>query len=96
MKQPKTFADALATSAPRRNPPPATTKTRKTTTAAESKATSGRQANRIGKIQVGGYFAPENSRTLKLIALEQSSTVQDLIEEGLRAVFKRYGKEWHE
>ena len=92
MKRPVNLDEALDKSAPLRNPPPATPKTK--TPAATAAST--RQANRVGKTQIAGYFSAENSRTLKQIALDQSSTVQDLIEEGLRAVFKRYGKEWRE
>jgi hypothetical protein len=95
MKQ-SAITSALDASATRRQPPPAAP--REKIEAKPKKATipTGAKGARIGKMQIAGFFSPEVGRTLKLIAVEQSSTAQALIEEGLRAVFKKYGKEWKE
>ena len=40
---------------------------------------------------VGGYFAPEVARRLRMLASEEETTVQELLTEGLRLMFKKRG-----
>lgn len=83
MKQPK-LEQALEISTNRRQPPPAT---------APAKAKE-QAKSRQGKSQIAGFFDPEISRTLRMIAIEQSTTIQSLLEESLKTTFAKYGKEW--
>ena len=94
MKQPLDLSAALDTSDKKRNPPPPASKTRAPKKAIQKIEAT--QTGRTGKTQIAGWFQTEISRTLRLIALEQSTTVQALLEEGLQGIFKRYGKDWPE
>ena len=40
---------------------------------------------------IGGYFAPEVARRLRMLASEEETTVQELLTEGLRLMFKKRG-----
>ena len=90
MKQ-NLLTEALQTSAGKKQAQPAGAKPRK---AANQKAEETPRGGRGNKVQVAGWFTPEVGRDLKIIAAEQNSTVQAMIEEGLRAVFKKHGKAW--
>lgn len=48
--------------------------------------------SRIGKRVISAYIVPEAARQLKLLATENDRTVQDLIEEAINDVFRKYGK----
>jgi len=87
------LTSALQTSATKKQAQPAGAKPRKSSVKKAEEAPRGGRGN---KVQVAGWFAPEVGRTLKFISVEQNTTNQALIEEGLRAVFKRYGKPWPE
>ena len=67
-------------------------KTRKDAAIAGKPQSQGRE----GKSMIGGFFDPEISRLVKILAAKQSTTTQALVEEGLRAVFKKYGEQWPE
>lgn len=43
---------------------------------------------RDGTKHVGGYFSPEVSKQLRLIALDEGSSVQELLGEGIDMVFQ--------
>jgi len=47
---------------------------------------------RIGKKQLAGFFDPAVNRQLKQIALDEESTVQALLAEGINEVFAKRGK----
>lgn len=47
---------------------------------------------RIGKKAVSGYFSPEMSRGLHLLALEQGSSLQALMGEAFDDLMRKYGK----
>ena len=47
---------------------------------------------RIGKKAVSGYFSPEMSRSLHLLALEQGSSLQALMGEAFDDLMRKYGK----
>ena len=46
-------------------------------------ATPGRALARVGKKAVGGYFSPQLSQALNILALEQNTTLQALLGEGI-------------
>ncbi len=71
---PNQFADALK-SAPRepRQPAPAA-----------RAASNGRD----GLKHVGGYFPPEVSKRLRQLAIDEDTTVQDLLAEGIELLFQ--------
>lgn len=87
------FDTALDESAARRNPPPATSKSKTPKAAAPQ---TKQQRSRMGKKPITAFVSQETSRIARMLALEQSCDVQDLVVEGLKHVFKKYGKEWKE
>ena len=48
--------------------------------------------SRIGRVLIGGHFAPEVQTALKIVAAEERTSVQSLIAEGINAVFARRHK----
>ena len=55
-------------------------------------AAAGRSPARIGKKAVSGYFSPELSRALHLLALEQGTNLQALMGEAFDDLMRKYGK----
>lgn len=51
-----------------------------------------KKRSRSGKSQIGGYFPPEVSRQVKIMAAEQGKTVQQLLDEGIHILFEKYGR----
>lgn len=47
---------------------------------------------RVGKKAVSGYFSPELSRAVHLLALEQNTSLQALLGEALDDLLRKYGK----
>lgn len=43
--------------------------------------------SRVGRVLIGGHFAPEVQMELKVLAAQERTTVQQLVAEGLNAVF---------
>jgi hypothetical protein len=58
-------------------------------TAESSSRTAG---SRSGRVLVGGHFASEVQRALRIIAAEEGTTVQALLAEGINTVFAKRGK----
>ena len=54
-------------------------------------ASAHRQASRVGKVPVSGYYAPAVRRQLRRLALDHDTTVQALLGEGLNDLFAKYG-----
>ncbi len=48
--------------------------------------------SRVGRVLIGGHFAPEVQTALKIVAAEERTSVQALIAEGINAVFARRHK----
>ena len=48
--------------------------------------------SRLGRVLVGGHFAPEVQTALKVIAAEERTTVQALLAEGINTVFAKRHK----
>lgn len=48
--------------------------------------------SRSGRVLVGGHFASEVQRALRIIAAEEGTTVQALLAEGINTVFAKRGK----
>ncbi len=48
--------------------------------------------DRAGKVMVGGHFSAELSRAVKVLAAEQSTTVQALVGEALDLLLRQHGK----
>lgn len=55
-------------------------------------ATPGKSPGRIGKKTVSGYFSPDVSRGLRLLALEQGTSLQALMGEAIDDLMRKYGK----
>jgi hypothetical protein len=51
-------------------------------------------ASRKDKVLIGGFFAPEQHRTLKVLAASGGRTMQGLIDEALRDLCRKYGQNW--
>ena len=51
-----------------------------------------KQASRQGTKPVTGHFPKEVSDRLKILAVEQDTTLQDLMAEALNDLFAKYGK----
>jgi hypothetical protein len=47
---------------------------------------------RAGRVLIAGHFAPEAQKALKMIAVEEDTTVQALLAEGIDMVFAKRGK----
>ena len=52
---------------------------------------SNRQASRIGKASVTGYFAPIVRRQLRKLAADSDTTIQALLGEALNDLFAKHG-----
>ena len=52
----------------------------------------GRVPARIGKKAVGGYYSPQLSQALNILALEQDTTLQALLGEAIDDLMRKYGK----
>jgi hypothetical protein len=48
--------------------------------------------SRSGRVLVGGHFASEVQRALRITAAEEGTTVQALLAEGINTVFAKRGK----
>jgi len=55
-------------------------------------ARTGSAGSRSGRALVGGHFAFEVQRALRIIAAEEGTTVQALLAEGINTVFAKRGK----
>lgn len=60
--------------------------------AAQPKVATAVPPSRIGRVLIGGHFAPEVQTALKIVAAEERTSVQSLIAEGINAVFARRHK----
>ena len=49
--------------------------------------------SRKGKRLIGGHFAPDVAKQLRILAAEESTTVQSLLEEALHDLFVKKGKQ---
>ena len=58
----------------------------------DAPAASTKAPARIGKKAVSGYFSPEMSRGLHLLALEQGTSLQALMGEAFDDLMRKYGK----
>ncbi len=60
---------------------------------AEGVVTAGgrRTPARAGKKSIGGYFSPELSRALNMLAVEQGRSLQALLGEALDDLMRKYG-----
>lgn len=73
----------VAQARPAAEPPPA---------AARIEEASTKPAGRQGKKAISGYFSPDVSRGLHLLALEQESNLQALMGEAFDDLMRKYGK----
>jgi hypothetical protein len=53
---------------------------------------TGSAGSRSGRVLVGGHFASEVQRALRILAAEEGTTVQALLAEGINTVFAKRGK----
>lgn len=54
--------------------------------------TAGKAPSRMGRVLIGGHFAPEVQMELKVLAAQERTTVQALLAEGINAIFARRHK----
>lgn len=64
----------------------------KLNTSEASKQKSYQAPSRAGKKAITGHFEPEVSKQIKLISLEEDTSVQALLGEALNDLFAKYGK----
>lgn len=50
-----------------------------------------RQASRVGKASVTGYFPPEVRKQLRRLAADRDTTIQSLLGEALNDLFAKHG-----
>lgn len=50
------------------------------------------RASRVGKRLIAGHFPPEMAKQLKLLAAEEDTTIQALLEEALGLLFVKKGR----
>ena len=91
---PKKTADlrqAILDQAARENPPtaPAQDQPPRDSQATEGRGT--RQASRVNKASVTGYFAPAVRRQLRRLAADSDTTIQALLGEALNDLFAKHG-----
>jgi hypothetical protein len=55
-------------------------------------STDGRAASRSGKKAISGYFSPEASRALHMLALDQGTSLQALMGEAFDDLLRKYGR----
>jgi hypothetical protein len=55
-------------------------------------AVGGRTKARVGKKALTGYFSPELSLAINMLALEQDQTIQALLGEAVDDLMRKYGK----
>lgn len=55
-------------------------------------AAPGRTLARVGKKAVGGYYSPQLSQALNILALEQNTSLQALLGEAIDDLMRKYGK----
>jgi hypothetical protein len=48
------------------------------------------QASRVGKVQIAGHFPKEVKRSLRMLQAKTDKTTQDLLEEALVELFRKY------
>jgi hypothetical protein len=51
-----------------------------------------RAPSRVDRVLIGGFFAPEVQRALKIAAAEEGTTIQALLTEAIDTVFAKRGK----
>ena len=49
-------------------------------------------ASKVKRKHIGGYFNPEVARRLRMLASEEDTTIQELLDEALRLLFESRGK----
>ncbi len=57
-----------------------------------ARASRGGAGSRLGRVLIGGHFASEVQRALRIIAAEEGTTMQSLLAEGINTVFAKRGK----
>lgn len=48
--------------------------------------------SRVGKVPITGHFLPEVRKQMKSLAIDQDKTAQQLLEEALNDLFRKYNK----
>jgi hypothetical protein len=60
--------------------------------APDQRADPHRRPGRVGKVNLTGYFDPRVKRQLRQIALDEDTTIQELLAEALDDLFAKRGK----
>ncbi len=90
MPKPNPLAQGLNQA--RRAPAPAPVDVVKSGAPPSRAGSAGSAGSRSGRVLVGGHFASEVQRALRIIAAEEGTTVQALLAEGINTVFAKRGK----
>lgn len=90
MQQAPSEESKPAVVAPRRGRPVEPTKVEEV--AAPSVSEKVRRPGRAGTRLIGGHFPPEVARQLRMLAAEEDTTVQALLEEAIDLLFVKKGK----
>lgn len=89
MSKKRNLADAVKQASNIKTKPKSTQQTN--TTVAEPTILT-RQANRMGKRNIAGWFEDPVHRQLRVLAAEEGFSQQDLLGEALNLLFEKYGK----
>lgn len=89
MKKPNPLQAALERVEKAPSPAPKTSKKR--VTVEESEAPK-RKSSREGTVLIGGHFPPSVKQQLRMIAAEENTTSQALLEEALELLFIKKGR----
>lgn len=60
-------------------------------TMSEAPRSGGGQANRVGKVNISGFFDPAWKRSMRLIQVQTDKNLQQLLEEALVDLFRKHG-----
>lgn len=96
-KKPNALLAAINRAVPIQGPPPVALEPRAAAEPSKSSANSkvapsAQRPSRMGTKLVAGHFDPKIARQLRMIAVEEDTTVQALLEEALDLLFVKKGK----
>jgi hypothetical protein len=89
MSRKPSFAN-LRTAAPK--PAPATAEPTPVSMSSEDKPAQARPESRIGRKQIAGFFTPEMSFAMHMLARRQGRSLQSLMAEAFNDVLRKHGE----
>jgi len=91
-KKPNALLAAINRAAPVNEPSPATAPYDSESLSDQRSVPVAQRSSRVGTKLVAGHFDPRIARQLRMIAAEEDTTVQSLLEEALDLLFVKKGK----